>query len=181
MDSEKKSRANRENAKKSTGPRTTAGKSRASRNAMRHGLSSVAIADTSNTERITRIANKLCENDPFPYRYGVALEIADAQVMIDRIRLARAHLIATKKAPPKQTRSADMTAISEEEFQALVSALAKGPVRRIRQIIMAPSKRFAAYVHALARGESPTPPPIYGRNVRTPRDWPSWSRTAHFA
>ena len=124
MGSEKKSRANRENAKKSTGPRTTAGKSRASRNAMRHGLFSVAFAELGYSERVTRIANKLCENDPFPYRYDVALDLAEAQVMIGRIRLARAHLIATRKARSKETRPAGMTAISEEEFQALLSAVA---------------------------------------------------------
>ena len=81
MNSERKLRANCENARKSTGPRTPAGKSRASRNAVRHGLSSLAIVEAGYSERITRIANKLCENDPFPYRYDVALEIADAQVM----------------------------------------------------------------------------------------------------
>ncbi len=38
MTSEKKLNANRENAKKSTGPRTSGGKSRASKNALKHGL-----------------------------------------------------------------------------------------------------------------------------------------------
>ena len=36
--SEKQRRANRQNAKKSTGPKTAAGKARASRNALKHGL-----------------------------------------------------------------------------------------------------------------------------------------------
>src|SRR4051794_39457172 len=42
MTSSKQTRANRENAKRSTGPRTDAGKASSSKNAMRHGLLSEA-------------------------------------------------------------------------------------------------------------------------------------------
>jgi len=160
MVSNKKRHANRANAQKSTGPRTAAGKSRASRNAMRHGLASVTFAPTGYSERITQIANKLCEHDPFPYRYEVALEIAEAQVLIDRIRLARAAAIVRRK-PPVQTKPPGMTAMSEEEFQALQRAIAKGHGRRINELILAPAKRFKEFVQALKRGESPAPLKFY--------------------
>lgn len=90
MVSNKQLRTNRENAKKSTGPKTTEGKSRASRNAWRHGLASALPPTASQSTRITQIANKLCENDPIPYRYEEALTIAEMQVLIERIRMYRA-------------------------------------------------------------------------------------------
>ena len=50
--SEKQRRANRQNAKKSTGPKTADGKARASRNALKHGLlaKDVVITGTELTE-----------------------------------------------------------------------------------------------------------------------------------
>ena len=42
MSSEKQIEANRRNAQKSKGPRTTAGKARASRNSRKHALSTIS-------------------------------------------------------------------------------------------------------------------------------------------
>jgi hypothetical protein len=50
MASERQIAANRANARKSTGPKTTAGLSKSSRNAFRHGLS-LALLDTDDGER----------------------------------------------------------------------------------------------------------------------------------
>jgi hypothetical protein len=49
--SENKTQANRENAQKSTGPRTDAGKAIVSRNAVRHGLLSNSLTFDSDDER----------------------------------------------------------------------------------------------------------------------------------
>ena len=45
MASERQFEANRKNAKRSTGPKTRAGKARSSRNALRHGLARTTIAN----------------------------------------------------------------------------------------------------------------------------------------
>ena len=45
MSTDKQIAANRENAKKSTGPRTAAGKRKSRRNAVRHGLTAETIID----------------------------------------------------------------------------------------------------------------------------------------
>jgi hypothetical protein len=167
MSSVKRVLANRENAKKSTGPRTSAGKFRAGRNALRHGLSSVGSAHHGASRRVTTIAKKLCEKDPFPYRFHVALQIAEEQAMIERIRLARAHVTVASRPPSSRQqesrwprRPPGMTAMTEEEFYQLNEAVSKGHVRKVRKIIMAPSKRFAAFVKALRRGEK-QPMPTY--------------------
>jgi hypothetical protein len=47
----RKDDANRANARRSTGPRTAAGKARASRNAVRHGLSVSVLADPALSDR----------------------------------------------------------------------------------------------------------------------------------
>lgn len=52
MTTEKKTEANRENAQKSTGPRTTEGKAAVKLNSLKHGLfsSAVLLADESQEE-----------------------------------------------------------------------------------------------------------------------------------
>lgn len=125
---------------------------------MRHGLSRMALGDAASLGRINQIANTLCGKDPFPYRYNVALEIAEAQVMLDRIRLARAHIIATTTAPSGETRPQGTTTISDEKFRALLVAMRKRQVRRVRQLVRAPALGFATNIDALAKGARPSPP-----------------------
>ena len=54
MASEKQLRANRENAMRSTGPKTAAGRLKSSRNALRHGLSLPLMADPAAAMRHIR-------------------------------------------------------------------------------------------------------------------------------
>lgn len=59
MASEKQLRANRENAKRSTGPKTAAGRLKSSRNALRHGLSVPLSADPAAAMKACQIAQLL--------------------------------------------------------------------------------------------------------------------------
>ena len=52
MATEKQIRANRENAKRSTGPKTAAGRMKSSRNAFRHGLSLKMYLDDDTPKKI---------------------------------------------------------------------------------------------------------------------------------
>jgi len=85
MTSELKVLANRQNAKKSTGPRTKTGKSRASRNAVRHGLERVDFGNPGYPARVERLAADASD----PFRYEQALIIAETQTFLARVRAAR--------------------------------------------------------------------------------------------
>jgi hypothetical protein len=89
MTSELKVLANRQNAKKSTGPRTKTGKSRASRNAVRHGLERVDFGNPGYPARVERVARAICPDASDPFRYEQALIIAETQTFLARVRAAR--------------------------------------------------------------------------------------------
>jgi hypothetical protein len=89
MTSEFKVLANRQNAKKSTGPRTKTGKSRASRNALRHGLERVDFGTPGYPAQVERLARAICPDASDPFRYEQALIIAESQMFLARVRAAR--------------------------------------------------------------------------------------------
>src|SRR4051794_8830116 len=79
MTSSKQAEANRRNARLSSGPRTAAGKQRASQNARKHGLS--AAGEGWASEDVIALAQVVA---------GAAL--ADARVRDAALRFAQAHL-----------------------------------------------------------------------------------------
>jgi hypothetical protein len=80
--------ANRENAKKSTGPQTTRGKSRASGNAVRHRLAGENFDPTTLAD-VDRLASTICKGESDPFRYEQAVTIAKSHILLARIRAAR--------------------------------------------------------------------------------------------
>jgi hypothetical protein len=116
--------ANRNNARKSTGPRTASGKARTSRNALRHGLASISFANTEVSPQIERMAKSICDKDATPLLYEQALIIAESEVLLLRVRAARlAMLERMKKAQlsPKtetpKSPNADHPAPSQRLFE----------------------------------------------------------------
>ena len=83
--------ANRANAKRSTGPKTAAGRKKSSRNAYRHGLSrGLPLNDAKFRDRMNEIAEKLLAgHEPTEENLAAAAELADAQVQLLRIRGVR--------------------------------------------------------------------------------------------
>jgi hypothetical protein len=75
MASEKQIAANRANAKRSTGPKTLAGKTASSRNAFRHGLSGPLRLDPVIADKVDAIAQALA---------GEETEIGYRQLRISR-------------------------------------------------------------------------------------------------
>jgi len=94
MTSAKAIAANRRNARRSTGPRTAAGKRKvAAKNALRHGVTANLPADPAMGAVVRRIASVLAGPGASPARFALVMPIAEAQAELLRIRNARAALI----------------------------------------------------------------------------------------
>ena len=59
MTSERRQRANRANARSSTGPKTAGGKARAAQNAFRHGLNVSVLSDPSLAPEVEAMARRI--------------------------------------------------------------------------------------------------------------------------
>jgi len=100
MSSPRKIRANRANAKASTGPKTAHGKFQAAQNARRHGLSLPILADPVRSEEVKNSAREIAGEGACPEILELASRIAEAQIDLLRVRLARHDLIAKKLNNP---------------------------------------------------------------------------------
>lgn len=95
MATDKQIAANRANAKRSTGPKTTMGRLKSSRNAFRHGLSCAMPLDPEMLARVDAIAHDLMCNVDDEEKLGAATALALAHLELARIRTVRAQLMAT--------------------------------------------------------------------------------------
>ena len=89
MISARKLKANRSNARASTGPRTLTGKACAARNARKHGLSIPIRADPSFAVEVNILAQQIAGKGANDELQQLAARIAEAQVDLVRIRRAR--------------------------------------------------------------------------------------------
>jgi hypothetical protein len=92
MATAKQIEANRRNAKRSTGPRTASGKSKSSRNALRHGLSLPLTIDGSTMAEIDELARLLAHGEID--NTTATVEVAAAQVDLQRIQRIRRDVLA---------------------------------------------------------------------------------------
>jgi hypothetical protein len=90
MASPRRTHANGANARRSTGPRTAAGKERSSRNALRHGLS--AGEGRPSSAEVLALAARITPADR-PELAGLARQLAEAELDLRRVRSARLALI----------------------------------------------------------------------------------------
>ena len=108
MASERQIAANRRNARKSTGPRSGAGRKRASRNAYRHGLTLSISSTAAFAKQLDRLARKIAGDTEDEIVLERARAVAQAELELARARRAKIALIERASAfgeldPPQLT------------------------------------------------------------------------------
>jgi hypothetical protein len=99
MPSERKIAANRSNAKKSTGPRSNAGRQASRRNALRHGLAIDIRTDPAYSDDIEQLAKILSRARGRQNISDNARDAAEAVLDLFRIRKVRSFLFETLYFP----------------------------------------------------------------------------------
>ena len=92
--------ANRANARASTGPKSTHGRMRSARNALRHGLSLPVYADQALSEEVEALAREIAGADASAEIQELAQRIAEAQSDLRRVRDARHQLLSQALSDP---------------------------------------------------------------------------------
>jgi hypothetical protein len=95
MTTEQRIRADRENARLSTGPRTARGKAQSCSNAFRHGLSiPVLVGSGPFAEEVEDLARRMMDGYSSPALLESARRVAEAEVDLRRIRQVRSELLS---------------------------------------------------------------------------------------
>jgi hypothetical protein len=155
----RKIETNRANARKSSGPRTAVGKFRAARNARSHGLSVSTLANGSADNDVRNLAKEIAGDDATADVKALALQIAEAQIAVQQIRLARFRLIngaicdpdyepaALSKAKAKfflrYAKGSALLAPAPDYVVAVLGAKFKGP-QKLASILLDCTKQLAA-------------------------------------
>jgi hypothetical protein len=114
--SERKIRANRANARASTGPQTTRGRARAARNALRHALSLPVCSIPALSEEVETLAGEIAGPGANPETQELARQVAEAQIDLRRVRYARHQFLSDTS--------------SNQDYDSLVNMRMKAKVLR---------------------------------------------------
>jgi hypothetical protein len=98
MASERQIAANRRNARRSTGPRSGAGKKRAGRNAYRHGLTLSITSTSAFAKQLDTLVRKIAGDTEDAIMLERARAVAQAELELARVRRAKVALIERASA-----------------------------------------------------------------------------------
>ena len=101
MTSERQAKANRANARSSTGPRTAVGKARAGSNALRHGLEISVLSDAQWAPEVEALARQIAGAAADAGALFLARNIAEPHVELLRMRVHRRRVIEQAYVDPR--------------------------------------------------------------------------------
>jgi hypothetical protein len=113
--SPRKIKANRANARASTGPNTAQGRARTARNALRHGLSVPVFSDPVVSEEVDALGREIAGPDAGAEVLELARRVAEAEIDLRRVRSARHQRLNSALSDPDYE-----SAARGREKQALV-------------------------------------------------------------
>jgi hypothetical protein len=137
MASEKKIAANRLNAKRSTGPRTSRGKSRARGNATRHGWAVAKHRHSMVSADVERMAKAICGEYATPALYEQAVIIAECEIVLLNLRAARVAAVKHHSVVEHNPERVNQLLCLLSEWRHALEALAGGEVRQLIRLIFA--------------------------------------------
>ena len=146
MTTNKQIASNRENAKKSTGPRTDEGKQRSSQNALKHGVYAVeSVIPGEDPADFDKLCDEFGQRylPDGPYERSLVRQMADAEWRMRRIMRLEADFI---KYPVEQAREQHQERHPDQPEPDL--SLLRGQVLQSRTIEL---QRFARYEDTLGR------------------------------
>jgi hypothetical protein len=119
--------ANRRNAKKSTGPRSSAAQNRTSRNAYRHGLALSPLANSAISKRLDRLARKIAGNRKDRIVLEHARTAALAALDLARVRQVKVALINRVCALDALDLPQDMSSVNRASLYLELASDGKAP------------------------------------------------------
>ena len=158
MTSDRKIRANRENARASSGPKSAQGRARAARNTLRHGLSLPVYSNPDLSEGVEALAHQIAGANANAEIRLLAHQVAEAQIDLGRVRYARHQLLSRALSNPHYDSHANMRQklvlirrllgrnppdISLSAFEKLVTLTPEGP-QKLATILSEEAKRLLA-------------------------------------
>jgi len=124
---ERQIEANRRNARKSTGPRTSAAKKRASRNAYRHGLTLSPTSSPALAKRLDAIARKIAGGSKNEIVLEHARAAAQAELDLARVRQVKIALIESVSALGALDAPQDIGSLIKQLLYLELSLAGKAP------------------------------------------------------
>lgn len=125
MVSERKRVANAQNAKRSTGPRTQAGKAASRHNALRHGLAIPIVGDLTHTAEINELAGMILDGIEDRAALSYAQIVAEQSLELCRIGAAKTAVLGSALADAeKAAADQDDEEASRDEGEPLADAAA---------------------------------------------------------
>ncbi len=119
--------ANKRNARRSTGPKTQAGKGRSAKNALRHGFSLPIASDPILSAKAELLAQAIAGEGSGSARLEAARRIAEAQIDLLRVRAARFDLLLKAIDDPRYEPKTAKRARSKLMYWLLLTMLKDPP------------------------------------------------------